>query len=158
MPASDPPPPLPDGPADRFDHPVVVQPGDIDVNGHANNVVYVRWIQDAAVAHWFAVVDPAGSRAVSWVVTRHEVDYKRPALAGDQLVVRTWVGAIAAATCERFCEIHRQDDPAVIVARSRTVWCLVDPASGRPRRIDPAIRGSFWGRWPEPAPPRPAEA
>lgn len=135
------------GVPDRFDHPIMVEAGDIDANGHANNVVFVRWIQDAAVAHWFAAVDPERARAVSWVVTRHEVDYKRPALVGEELVARTWVGAITAATCERFCEIVRAVDGAAL-ARSRTVWCLVDPATGRPKRIDPTIRGLFAGGRP----------
>lgn len=136
-------------PADRFDHPVEVQQSDIDVNGHVNNVVYVRWIQDAAVAHWFAVVDPDRVGTVTWVVVRHEVDYQQPAYEGDKLVVRTWVGLISAATCERFAEIRRRDE-AVILARSRTVWCMIDPASRRPKRIDPVIQGYFWGHWPRP--------
>ena len=32
-----------------------VMPADIDQLGHVNNVVYLRWVQDAAVAHWTAV-------------------------------------------------------------------------------------------------------
>ena len=137
-------------PSDRYDHPVTVKPEDIDVNGHANNVVYVRWIQDAAVAHWFAVVDGEKARSMTWVVVRHEVDYKRPVVAGDALVARTWVGEVSAATCERFCEITRPSD-GVVVARSRTIWCVFDPATGRPRRIDRTIRAFFWGQWPRSA-------
>ena len=137
----------PNAPSDRFDHPIAVQAEDIDDNGHVNNVVYVRWIQEAAVAHWFAVVDAERARAISWAVVRHEIDYKRPALAGDSLWARTWVGQITAATCERFCEILRRDDQ-VVLARSRTVWCLFDPVTARPRRIDPSIRDFFWGHWP----------
>ena len=136
-----------DGGPDRFEYPITVRPEDIDVNGHANNVVYVRWIQEAAVAHWFAVVDAERAGTMTWAVVRHEVDYKRPALLGDALVARTWVGAITAATCERFCEISRPSD-ATTLARSRTIWCVFDPATGRPRRIDPAIRGYFSGRLP----------
>ena len=128
----------------------MVEPGDIDANGHANNVVYVRWVQDAAVAHWFAAVDPLRARTVSWVVVRHEVDYKRAALAGDELVVRTWVGDLTAATCERFSEIRRRADEALL-AQARTVWCLVDPSTGRPKRIDPTIAASFHGRRPRSA-------
>ena len=135
---------------DRFDHPIVVGSADIDANGHANNVVYVRWIQDAAVAHWFAVVDSDRARAMRWAVVRHEVDYKRPALVGDELIARTWVGEVTAATCERFCEVVRPAD-GVVLARSRTTWCVFDPATGRPKRIDPAIRGLFGGRRPPPA-------
>jgi len=36
----------------HFDLPITVGEGDIDSLGHVNNVVYVRWVQDVAVAHW----------------------------------------------------------------------------------------------------------
>ena len=35
------------------------QATDIDELGHVNNAVWVRWIQEIAVAHWAAVA-PAG--------------------------------------------------------------------------------------------------
>lgn len=140
---------IPDGNTNQvdvhhFDHPILVEPLDIDANGHANNVVYLRWVQDAAVAHWFAAVEPELAKAVTWAVVRHEIDYKRPAMLGDALIARTWIGEVTAATCERFCEIRRPGDGQTL-ARSRTIWCVFDPATGRPRRIDPRIKGFFGG-------------
>ena len=135
--------PLPSPTPIRFEHPIAVRPADIDIQGHANNVVYVRWIQDAAVAHWFAVADVERARTTTWAVVRHEVDYKRPALLGDDLIATTWVGSITGATCERFCAIRRSGD-GVLLAGSRTVWCVVNPVSGRPQRIDPMIRNWFF--------------
>lgn len=132
---------------DRFEHRFEVNPADIDANGHANNVAYVRWIQDAAVAHWFAVVGPDAARSMSWAVVRHEVDYRRPALPGDRLVAETWIGTVTAATCERFCQIRREAD-GVVLAESRTVWCGFDPATGRPRRIDRALLARLRGGRP----------
>jgi acyl-CoA thioester hydrolase len=128
--------------ANSFTLEFVVKPEDADVNSHANNVVYVRWIQDAAVAHWFAIIEPELARSVSWAVVRHEIDYKAPAFPGDLLEARTWVGEITAATCERFCEISRPAD-GKLLSRSRTLWCVIEPGSGRPRRIDPRIRAAF---------------
>lgn len=32
-----------------------IEATDIDLLGHVNNVVYLRWVQDVAIAHWFAV-------------------------------------------------------------------------------------------------------
>jgi acyl-CoA thioester hydrolase len=127
-----------------FDHPVTVEPRDIDTNGHANNVVYLRWVQDAAVAHWFAAVEPELSKGITWAVVRHEIDYKRPAMAGDSLIARTWIGEVTAATCERFCEILRPSDGQTL-AKVRTLWCVFDPITGRPRRIDPKLRAIFAG-------------
>ncbi|MGZ3303044.1 MAG: thioesterase family protein, partial [Isosphaeraceae bacterium] len=40
-----------------FEHAFQVSREDIDRLGHVNNVVYLRYAQDAAVAHWYAVVD-----------------------------------------------------------------------------------------------------
>ena len=39
----------------KFELPMEVQEADIDGLGHANNTVFVRWIQDVAVAHSVAV-------------------------------------------------------------------------------------------------------
>lgn len=143
---------------DRYDHRVTVAHHDIDANDHANNVSYVRWIQEAAVAHWLAVVDPGLTDGLSWVVVRHEIDYKKPARCAEELVVRTWVGEITAATTVRFCEIRRRVD-GELLARSRTVWCALDARTGRPKRIGPEIRALFFGRLPppteEPVTPRP---
>ena len=46
--------------ATSFEISIAVLPSDIDGLGHVNNVVYVRWVQDVAVAHWNALSTPAG--------------------------------------------------------------------------------------------------
>ena len=35
----------------KFSHSFTVEATDIDEQGHVNNVAYVRWMQDVAVAH-----------------------------------------------------------------------------------------------------------
>jgi acyl-CoA thioester hydrolase len=133
----------------RFDLPILAGPADVDANGHVNNVVYLRWVQDAAVAHWMSAAAPEVRAAVSWVAVRHEIDYKKPAFSGDALVARTWVDVMTAATTERCCEILRQEDGALL-AKSRTIWCAIDPRTGRPRRIDPRVRSYFLADQPAP--------
>jgi acyl-CoA thioester hydrolase len=125
-----------------FELPVVVAPEDIDGLGHVNNVVYLRWMQQAAGAHWEAATTPEQRMAVSWVVIRHEIDYKAPAFAGERLVVRTRVGEATAATWERLSEVRRVEGDALL-ARCRSVYVPLDPATGRPRRLGPALRAPF---------------
>jgi len=131
---------------------IEVQPPDIDELGHVNNVVYVRWIQDVAVAHWRALATPREQAEVLWVVVRHEIDYKRGARLGDAVVAETWVGGASRSTFERHTEILRAADRKVLV-RARTQWCPIDPATGRPKPVAADLRA----RWsvPEgpPAPP-----
>jgi acyl-CoA thioester hydrolase len=125
-----------------YEHPLRVAPEDIDRNGHVNNVVYLRYAQDAAVAHWLSVASDAQQASAVWVARRHEIDYLRPALLADALIARTWVGEASGATFERFVEIVRSVDGESL-AKVRTVWVLLDPATLRPRRVTPEIRAPF---------------
>ncbi|HEY0050025.1 MAG TPA: acyl-CoA thioesterase, partial [Pyrinomonadaceae bacterium] len=67
----------------KYSHTFRVRAGDIDEQGHVNNVAYVRWIQEIAVAHWFHATLPAQQAKVVWVVLRHEVDYKRQSFENE---------------------------------------------------------------------------
>src|SRR5438105_2966053 len=73
------------GEAIVFELPISVQPEDIDTMGHVNNIVYLRWVQDAATAHWMAAATEEQKAEYAWVVVRHEIDYLRPAVLGDEL-------------------------------------------------------------------------
>ncbi len=116
----------------KFSHSFRVTTDDIDAQGHVNNVAYLRWIQDVAVAHWLkAATDEMQSR-FSWVVVRHEIDYKKQAFDGDPITADTWVGEWTRVTCERFTEIRRGED---LLVRSRTLWCMIDKTSARPAKI-----------------------
>jgi hypothetical protein len=69
--------------SERFELPIGVQEADIDELGHVNNVTYVRWVQDAAVAHWTAAAPAAERARLLWIVLRHEIDYRQAAHLGD---------------------------------------------------------------------------
>ena len=125
-----------------FEMTVLVLPSDIDEQNHVNNTVYLRWVQDVATAHWLAIASPEVQETIGWVVLRHEIDYKRPAYLGEELVVRTWLEGMTAATTERVCEIVRPAD-GLLLAKARTIWCAVDPATGRPKRVSSQVRAAF---------------
>jgi len=110
--------------------------------GHVNNVVYLRYAQEAAAAHWFALASEEQVRSFVWVVRRHEIDYLRPAFKDDELLARTWVGEASGATYERFVEITRPADNEVL-ARVRSVWVLLDAQTHRPRRVTEELRSRF---------------
>ena len=107
---------------------------DIDENGHVNNVVYLDWAQQIATAHWRsrAPADEQGKWA--WVALRHEVDYRRALKPGETAYARTWVSDTAdGPRFERFVRIDGPD--GAMCAQVRTVWCLIEQATGRPRRV-----------------------
>jgi acyl-CoA thioester hydrolase len=119
-----------------------VEPADIDRLGHVNNVVYLRWVQEAAQAHWQAIASPAEQANFLWMVLRHEIDYKQPAYLGDEIIGRTWVGSASRIRFERHTELLRGRD-RVLLAKARTMWCPVDARSLRPVMVNPELRARF---------------
>jgi acyl-CoA thioester hydrolase len=130
-------------PPDRtpFNLSLTAQSEDIDALGHVNNTVYLRWVQEVATAHWQAVARPEDIDRFIWVVTRHEIDYRRATLAGEQLLATTWVGTPKGARFDRFVEITGADGS--LRAAALTVWALVDKASGRVLRVPAEVAAPF---------------
>lgn len=128
--------------APRFERPLIILPADIDGLGHVNNVVYLRWAQDIATAHWEAAATAEQQRSLAWVALRHEIDYKHPALPGDAVLASTWVGTADAVRFERFVEILRASDRKLFAA-VRTLWCPINRTTGRVTRVDDAVRTVF---------------
>lgn len=116
----------------------------VDENGHANNVMYVQWMQDAAVRHYEAMggVGPTQAIGATWVVRSHSVEYLRPAFAGERIKVETWVVNMRRVRSLRRYRFLRAADEQVLV-RGETDWVFVDAISGSPRAIPAEIAGLF---------------
>jgi len=128
--------------AEVFELMISVLPGDIDQLGHVNNITYVRWVQDAAVAHWRAAAPPADQQKLFWIVLRHEIDYKQPAFLADTIVARTWVGRATRLRFERHTELFRQSG-GTLLAKALTIWCPIDAVTGKPVAVSPEVRSRF---------------
>ena len=117
-------------------------PADIDANGHVNNVVYLDWAQQIAIAHWEARQPVEDQARWAWICLRHEVDYRRALLPGETASDRTWVAT--APEGPRFDRYVRIDGPdGAMCAQAKTTWCLIEQASGRPKRVPAEIVARF---------------
>lgn len=112
----------------------------IDVMGHANNVEYLRWLEQIAWDHTRAL-------GLGWekyqqlnrgMVARHtELEYLSPAFADDELEIGTWiVENDQRISMVRRYQIRRPAD-GVTLLRGRTRWVCVAIDSGKPRRMPP---------------------
>lgn len=125
-----------------FEKQITAGPDDIDELGHVNNAVWVRWIQDMATAHWYAVAPAEHVDAYIWVVIRHEIDYLRAVLPGETVTGRTWVGeAPRGARFDRHVEFTGADGKPRV--RAKTTWAIIDKATGRPLRVPPEVAAPF---------------
>ncbi len=118
---------------------------DIDELQHVNNVVYVKWIQDAAVRHWNIIAPEEIKKKNVWVVMRHEIDYKRPGKLHDELLITTRVLTAGGVSSVRQVQIFRKKDMQLLV-ESKTNWCMLDAVTFRPARIPDEIKEIFLGK------------
>jgi acyl-CoA thioester hydrolase len=116
----------------------------IDELGHVNNVVYLSWVQDVAIAHWNSLTTPELRARLVWVALRHEIDYKAEAVLGDRIIARTWTGVGRGLRYARHTKILRASD-GVLLAEAVTQWCPMDAASRKPTRL-PAEIAAYFGK------------
>jgi acyl-CoA thioester hydrolase len=116
----------------------------VDRNGHVNNVAYVQWMQDAAVAHSNAsgCTKATFEMGSTWVIRSHRIEYLRPAFADDQITVLTWVSNFRKARSLRKYKFVRASD-GLVIAKGETDWVFVDASSGRPRPIPDHVAQVF---------------
>ncbi len=129
-------------PREPYDVEITLKPEDIDWLGHVNNVVYLKWVHLAATTHWDVVATEEQKARMLWVVARHEIDYKRPAMETDEIVVRTWVGKAGERVFERHTEIIRKSDNKLL-ASAVTQWVPVDAETKRPIKAGEDIYAMF---------------
>ncbi len=126
----------------RFTRTITAGPDDIDELGHVNNAVWVRWIQDVAVAHWQAVAAPEHHDAYIWVVTRHEIDYRGNVSEGETVTAETWVpDPPRGARFDRHMRFTGADGKVKVEAVS--TWAMLDRATGRLVRVRDEIAAPF---------------
>ncbi|MDG2194161.1 MAG: thioesterase family protein [Polaribacter sp.] len=123
-------------PRNIFTYQHTVTEDELDTLHHVNNVVYVQWIQDVSIKHWQDLTNNKPDPNYVWVVTRHEIDYKKDAILGDKITFKTWVGETKGVRSIRHVEIYREH---VLLVRAQTVWCMLDVKTLRPTRITESV-------------------
>jgi acyl-CoA thioester hydrolase len=111
-----------------FDFHHTVAGEEIDAQQHVHNLRYLQWTLWAASAHtaaggWDA--KKALQDGHGWVVREHSVQYRSAALAGDAIIVRTWVHDLQRFASRRKYMICRPADQSIL-ARVETRWVYVD--------------------------------
>jgi len=120
----------------KFTFSFVVNENEIDDLNHVNNIHYVEWIQNAAQKHWDILKQQIINKNYVWVVLRHEVDYLASAKLNDIIEISTWIGDSYGVKSERFVEVKCEGK---ILAKAKTVWCLLDDKSMKLIRIPSEI-------------------
>jgi acyl-CoA thioester hydrolase len=111
---------------------------DIDGLGHANNAVYVSWLERCAWRHSQSLgLDLVEYRRLdrAMAVVRHEVDYLASAYEGDELQLATWIiESDQKLRMSRHFQLIRPAD-GVTLLRAKTTFVCIELSSGKPKRM-----------------------
>jgi acyl-CoA thioester hydrolase len=121
-----------------------VAPRDVDLLGHVNNVVWVRFVVELAEAHASALglgFHATRGQGGIWIVRRHDVLYHANVPLAAELRESTWVSAMRGALSHRHARF--EDATGKLLVEAETEWAWVDAASLRPRRVPAPIRERF---------------
>ena len=144
-------PPAPQGPGRRHVYLCPLRWSDMDAYQHINNVVYLRYLEEARVDWMFRRASEAGVEGFATfgtVVAKHEIEYKRPLVYRPEPVrVEVWVTAIATA---KFTVAYEVRDDEQVYAIASSVLVPFDIAGGYPRRLSP-MEKDYLGEYYTPA-------
>jgi len=110
---------------------------DTDCGGVVHNIAYLRMIETCRTrlaAKMGMNLLRMAERKVFPVVTRTEIDYRRPAKLGDWLLLEGRLGEVGKA---RFwCEFEmRREADGLLLVEARQALALVNVEDGRPLRL-----------------------
>lgn len=127
---------------------ITVQADDIDELGHANNAIYVRWLERCAWQHSKSLglgLDEYRELDRAMAIVHHQIDYLAAAYEGDELVMATWiVHWDKKLRMTRHFQLCRKSDGATLL-RARTTFACIELSSGRPKRM-PAVFIEGYGK------------
>ncbi|MGR3810693.1 acyl-CoA thioesterase [Jiulongibacter sp. NS-SX5] len=119
---------------------ITVEQSHLDELEHVNNAVYLKFLEKAAIAHWYSLADEDTRAGIRWIARRHEIDYLKPAFLHDKLVVETWIEKYDAISTERHYVIKKDQQ---VIAKALTIWVAIDPNSMKPKRVSSNILQKF---------------
>jgi len=114
--------------------------GDMDAMGHVNNTLYFRYMEQARIS-WFNALVPEReawtSRGI--VIVNASCNYKRPITYPGTVEVRLYVGEPGGSSVPTFYELRVDRDPEPY-ADGAAVVVFVDMKAQKPVRIPDGIR------------------
>lgn len=117
----------------------------MDALGHVNNAVYLNYLEQAAIEHsehlGFTFERYRALGGV-FVMRRMEIDYRRPAIAGDTLAITTWLHEMRGVRATRRYEIRKLGEDELLVT-AEALWVWVERATMRPRTIPQDMLEAF---------------
>ena len=117
---------------------IAIRWGDMDAMGHVNNTVYFRYMEQARIGWFDALVPEAEAwRSTGIVIVNASCNFKRPINYPGTVEVRVYAGAVGGSSVPTYYELIVDEE---LYADGAAVVVFIDMATQKPMRIPPDIR------------------
>ena len=112
--------------------------GDMDAMGHVNNTVYFRYMEQARIG-WFDALVPEEQawRSTGIVIVSASCNFKRPINYPGTVEVRVFAGLPGGSSVPTYYELLMNEE---LYADGAAVVVFIDMSTQKPIRIPPDIR------------------
>lgn len=119
---------------------IAVRWGDMDAMGHVNNTVYFRYMEQARIG-WFDALVPRGEawKSTGIVIANASCNFRRPINYPGTVQVKVYAGAPGGSSVPTYYELQVGDDPLCYADGEATV-VFIDMARQKPVRIPDRFR------------------
>ena len=143
---------LPEAKSLRYEVTMQIRWGDMDMLGHVNNTVYLRYMENARI-EWFRELglapDPDGHGLVLMNVF---CNFIRQLSYPGEVLARQYVGAVGRSSIDTFTTLELVDDPGVIYASGGATLVWVDFKEQVSMPLPDAVRTKLTGIESSPLP------
>jgi acyl-CoA thioester hydrolase len=119
---------------------IAIRWGDMDAMGHVNNTVYFRYMEQARIS-WFDALVPEEEawKSTGIVIANAACNFKRPFNYPGMVEVKVFTGALGGSSVPTFYEMRIEKEEAIYADGEATV-VFIDMKTQKPVRIPEEIR------------------
>jgi acyl-CoA thioester hydrolase len=119
---------------------IAIRWGDMDAMGHVNNTVYFRYMEQARIG-WFEALVPGGEawRSTGIVIVNASCNFRRPINRPGTVEVKVYAGPPGGSSVATYYEL-RMNGEAALCADGAAVVVFIDMRKQKPVRIPDGIR------------------
>jgi acyl-CoA thioester hydrolase/thioesterase-3 len=126
----------------QFESELTVRPDDIDMNNHVHNSKYLDYVlaarYDQMKRCYKMSMDEFIAMGLGWVVKSCFIEFKRPLVLGDAIVVRTRIEEIDGSNVKVRFEIIKKDS-GKLSSDGYFEYSMVNLATGRGEKIPKSV-------------------
>jgi acyl-CoA thioester hydrolase len=132
-------------PSAFFSHTVRLRWRDMDSYNHVNNSEYLTLCEEARIAWFHSLAGPWRSDSAEPVIARIELDYLRPLVHPNDVIVRLFLDRLGGSSLSLLhtLSVTENEREETLYAKGKSILVWIDPQTGKSTPLPAFVRNFF---------------